>query len=126
MPTVLPKPGSPAETATKLRLYNQWRRGEGAWEWKPNEHKGPPFAPKELGELIDHAASLLDALGTEKPKRKGNSMSLDKAIAHGKEKRKPYRGAKAVDATCRNHGSCPRCQGNRKHKILKQQPVGED
>ena len=28
-------------------------------------------------------------------------MSLDKAIKHGKEKRKPYRGAKAVDKTCR-------------------------
>ena len=25
-------------------------------------------------------------------------MSLDKAILHGKEKRKPYRGAKAIDA----------------------------
>ena len=32
-------------------------------------------------------------------------MSLDKAIEHKKEKRKPYRGAKAVDPTCRNHGS---------------------
>lgn len=43
-------------------------------------------------------------------------MSLDKAIKHGKEKRKPYRAAKAVDHTCRNHGSCPHCQGNRKYK----------
>ena len=32
-------------------------------------------------------------------------MSLDKAIQHGKEKRKPYRGWAAVDATMRNHGS---------------------
>lgn len=32
-------------------------------------------------------------------------MSLDKAIKHNKEHRKPYRGAKAVDSTCRNHGS---------------------
>ncbi len=32
-------------------------------------------------------------------------MSLDKAIKYGKEHRKPYRGAKAVDKTCRNHGS---------------------
>lgn len=32
-------------------------------------------------------------------------MSLDKAIQHGKEKRKPYRGAKAIDPYCRNHGS---------------------
>ena len=34
-------------------------------------------------------------------------MSLDKAIEHGKEHRKPYRGAKAVDKTCRNHGGRP-------------------
>jgi len=33
-------------------------------------------------------------------------MSLDKAIQHGKEHRKPYHGAKAIDQTCRNHGSC--------------------
>lgn len=32
-------------------------------------------------------------------------MSLDKAIEHGKEKRKQYRGSKAIDPTCRNHGS---------------------
>jgi len=31
-------------------------------------------------------------------------VSLDKAIKHGKEHRKPYRGAKAIDACCRNHG----------------------
>ena len=42
-------------------------------------------------------------------------MSLDKAIEHGKEYRKPYRGAKAVDATCRNHGSCKWCEANRRH-----------
>ena len=43
---------------------------------------------------------------------------MDKAIEHGKEHRKPYRGAKAVDMTCRNHGSCPWCIGNRtfRHK----------
>lgn len=32
-------------------------------------------------------------------------MSLDKAIEHNKEHRKPYYGAKACDKTCRNHGS---------------------
>lgn len=42
-------------------------------------------------------------------------MSLDKAIKSGKERRKPYRKAKAVDKTCRNHGGCPYCEGNRKH-----------
>lgn len=44
-------------------------------------------------------------------------MSLDKAILYGKEKRKPYRGAKAIDKQCRNHGSCLYCQQNRKHKF---------
>ena len=42
-------------------------------------------------------------------------MSLDKAIEHGKEKRKPYTGAQAKDRTCRNHGSCEWCLGNRQH-----------
>lgn len=32
-------------------------------------------------------------------------MSLDKAIKHGKEKRKQYTGARAVDPSCRNHGN---------------------
>jgi hypothetical protein len=40
-------------------------------------------------------------------------MALDKAIKHGKEKRKPYRKSKAFDSTCRNHGSCSYCEGNR-------------
>lgn len=46
-------------------------------------------------------------------------MSLDKAIEHGKEKRKPYRGAKAIDCTCRNHGSCKRCESNRLYQRLR-------
>lgn len=40
-------------------------------------------------------------------------MTLDKAIEHGKEHRKQYRGSKAIDKTCRNHGGCPCCEGNR-------------
>lgn len=40
-------------------------------------------------------------------------MSLDLAIQSGKEKRRPYRGGKAVDCSCRNHGSCPWCRDNR-------------
>lgn len=38
---------------------------------------------------------------------------LNKAIEHKKEHRKPYRGAKAIDCTCRNHGSCSWCLKNR-------------
>ena len=44
-------------------------------------------------------------------------MSLNKAIEHGREHRTPYRGPKVIDYTCRNHGSCPWCAENRKHKF---------
>ena len=50
-------------------------------------------------------------------------MGLDKAIAHGKEHRKPHTGSKAIDATCRNHGSCLYCEGNRKHKFRDKYPA---
>ena len=48
-------------------------------------------------------------------------MSLNKAIEHGKEFRKPYGReygtyAKAVCALCRNHGGCIWCLGNRMYK----------
>lgn len=46
-------------------------------------------------------------------------MSMEKAIASGKEHRKPYYGAKAIAKSCRNHGSCVWCEMNRKHKFLK-------
>lgn len=48
-------------------------------------------------------------------------MSLDKAIQHGKEHRKPYHRAGKFDRTCRPGGSCPYCQSNRfgkRQKIL--------
>lgn len=47
-------------------------------------------------------------------------MSLDKAILSGKEHRQMYRGAKAVDCTCRNHGSCVWCRSNRLYQVQKQ------
>ena len=47
-------------------------------------------------------------------------MSLDKAIAHGKERRKPYRGAEAVDASCRHHGGDPWSEGERTYKARKE------
>lgn len=53
-------------------------------------------------------------------------MSLDKAIEHGKEKRKPYYGSKAIDCTCRNHGSCQWCVENRKHKFRDRKPPEMD
>lgn len=53
-------------------------------------------------------------------------MALDKAIAHGKEKRKPYRKAKAIDPTCRNHRSCPYCKGNRLHNSRKRNIIARE
>lgn len=49
-------------------------------------------------------------------------MSLDKAIEHGKEKRKPYYGSKAFDCSCRNHGTCDWCLSNR---TIQQQRLDE-
>jgi hypothetical protein len=39
--------------------------------------------------------------------------------------RKPYTGSKRFDASCRCHGGCPRCEGNRKHSSRKRQPADE-
>lgn len=61
-------------------------------------------------------------------------MGLEKAIEHKKEHRKPYKGAKAVDGSCRNHGGghhneCPWCAGNRqannKRKLEKAKEYGK-
>lgn len=41
------------------------------------------------------------------------NMSLDKAIEHYKEHRKPYRGSKVFDVYCRNHKGCQACLNNR-------------
>jgi len=46
-------------------------------------------------------------------------MSLWKAIQHGKERRRRHHGSKALDRSCRNHGSCPRCQDDRLHQAHK-------
>jgi hypothetical protein len=46
-------------------------------------------------------------------------MSLDKAIRHKKENREDYRGSKKIDRSCRNHGTCNYCSGNRQINKLK-------
>lgn len=53
-------------------------------------------------------------------------MSLDKAIKHGKEKRRQYRGGKAICKSCRNHGGCPHCENGRKHRTEKRKPVQQE
>ena len=44
---------------------------------------------------------------------------LDKAIKSGKEHRKEYRGAKACDKACRNHGSDDWAKDNRLYRSNK-------
>jgi len=46
-------------------------------------------------------------------------MSLKKAIESGKERRKPYKGSKSWDSSCRNHGSCSWCERSRTHNTKK-------
>ena len=46
-------------------------------------------------------------------------MSLEKAIRYKKENRKQYKGSKAYDRSCRNHGSCEYCRMNREYKNLR-------
>ena len=53
-------------------------------------------------------------------------MSLQQAIKHGKEHRKPYRGAKAADRWCKNHGFCWICRRNRLHKRMAELTKAED
>lgn len=48
-------------------------------------------------------------------------MSLNKAIEHHKEHRKEYRGGKAIDKRCRNHGDCEWCKENRTHPRTKRE-----
>ena len=53
-------------------------------------------------------------------------MSLDKAIDHKKERRKPFYGSKAFDKTCRCHGSCEWCNASRLYKFEKDKPVDDN
>jgi hypothetical protein len=62
-------------------------------------------------------------------------MSLDKAIASGKEWRKSFkvspvvyskRNRKYNDPSCRNHGTCPDCERLRKYKNRKAELNAKD
>lgn len=53
-------------------------------------------------------------------------MSLDKAIEHGQEHRKRYRGSKAWDPHCRNHGPCDWCRNGRKRQETSERERIED
>ena len=53
-------------------------------------------------------------------------MGLEKAIASGKEHRKPYYGSKVIAGSCRNHGGCEWCLGNRLYKYEKRRRAMDD
>ena len=52
-------------------------------------------------------------------------MSLDKAILHGKEKRKQYRGCKSFDPATRNHGSDTYMNKGRLHNRTKKEKAAQ-
>lgn len=53
-------------------------------------------------------------------------MSLEKSIKHGKEHRKPYRGSKEFDKTCRNHGGCDFCKDGRLYSSNKRKESADE
>ena len=53
-------------------------------------------------------------------------MSYDQAIKYGKTRRKLYRGSKTLDMSCRNHGGCPICEGNRLHSDRMREQASEE
>ena len=58
-------------------------------------------------------------------------MALDKAIASGKERRKPYREhggkiCKANSKSCRNNGSDPSARSNRLHANRRRELNAQD
>ena len=48
---------------------------------------------------------------------------LNKAIAAGKEHRRPYYGTQRFDRTCRCHGSCEWCKANRLYKSIRKEQI---
>ena len=52
-------------------------------------------------------------------------MSFDKEYPNRKDKRKKYRRSKAIDRSCRNHGSCSYCECNRTFNTDKRKAQAE-
>lgn len=50
-------------------------------------------------------------------------MGFDKNYPNRKDRRKKYYDSRAAAGTCRSHGSCTWCLGNRLHKHKKKQNV---
>ena len=48
---------TPAEVAAKVRVFNEWRRGD----YEPSEQPAPPD-PCEIGEAIDAAVEMIERM----------------------------------------------------------------
>lgn len=77
--------------------------------------------PKEAGIEAGRRQALVQKGG----------VSLDKAILHGKERRKPYTGSESVDVSCRNHGGgyahpCGLCERNRLWRAYRERAEAEE
>jgi hypothetical protein len=53
-------------------------------------------------------------------------MSFDNDHPGRKDQRKPCRKSKRWDRSCRNHGSCGYCQGNREHSKKQREEAAFD
>lgn len=53
-------------------------------------------------------------------------MSLNKAIEHGKEHRKPYFKSERFDPTCRPGGTCPYCQRRHRFSTMRVRAKAQD
>lgn len=54
------------------------------------------------------------------------SFPLLKVITMSRTFKKAYTKSKRIDKSCRNHGSCSYCEGNRLHKHRKQPTVEQE
>jgi hypothetical protein len=52
-------------------------------------------------------------------------VAFDNRYPHRKDWRRPHRGSKSADRTCRNHGSCPWCRLGRLHAGERRKPPRE-
>jgi len=43
-----------------------------------------------------------------------------------KDRRQPYRGSRAFDTSCRCHGGCPWCEGNRLYQDKRERQAADD
>ena len=112
---------TPAEAATILRQFNEWRRGD---------EDIPQFDPREIGEAIDAAVEMIERLEAAEKERD----ALRNEIAFVKEVEFPRKAQAVADAW---EGKCKRLEVERdalraeldalktwKAEVEAQKPVG--